>query len=203
MIPATMRSRGGADAPGVATQARMLAAPFANDAGAQIELATAEYDAGNYAQSAAAADRALVADPKSADAMIRKGLALVAVARAGGADPATWTAARRWFLAANKADPLYFYPVQLYYASFRAAKETPSDAAKKALLYAYKLNPMNTALRWEAARILLQDGDFRHARLALDLTVFGKRGGPLAVRAKAVVGALDANGAAAALALFS
>ncbi|MEO8375653.1 MAG: hypothetical protein ABI471_10545, partial [Sphingomonas bacterium] len=73
VMPALMRSRAGVDAAtaqGVAAQARALAQPYPADAGAQNELAAAEYDAGDYAASEAAADRALAADPGSVEAMI-------------------------------------------------------------------------------------------------------------------------------------
>lgn len=200
LLPVLMRSRSGARAADTLDQARALAAPFATDASAQNALAQAEYDSGNFAQSVAAADRALAADPRLVDAMVVKGRALVAMAtRSGTDDPAAWMEARRWFLAANKADPRYFYPVFLFYESFNAARQTPSAAARKALLYAYALNPANVSVRWEATRVLLQDGNVAAARIALDPAAFGKDGGAFAYPAAKVRQALETGSAAAAL----
>jgi len=205
VMPARMRSRaaGATAAQDVLVQARALAAPFPNDAGAQNELAQAEYDAGNFALSEAASERALAADKGSVEAMIHLGQALTALAaKAGNTDPAVWTTARRWFLAANKADPLYFYPVQLYYSSFRTANQSPAPAARKALLYAYTLNITNVTIRWEAARLLLEDGATESARVALFPIAFGESGGTRANAARKVLAALDARDPAAALAVL-
>jgi tetratricopeptide (TPR) repeat protein len=206
VMPARMRSHNGVDqkqAQEVVAEARQLAAPYPNDAGAQNELAEAENDAGNYALSEAAADRALAADPKSVHALIYKGMAQMALAdKAGNKDPAVWTKARRWFLTANRADPLYSYPAQLYYESFRTAKQAPTRAAKDGLLYAYKLSPQNIGLRYEVARVLLEDGQAKPARVAIEPIAYSEHGGQFAETAKNAIAALDSGGTAAALAVF-
>jgi tetratricopeptide (TPR) repeat protein len=198
-----MRVRSGVDAGGARgalDQLRALAASFADDAAVQTVLASAAYDAGDFDLSVAAADRALAADPRSVDAMIAKGRASVALAvRASSKDPAMWAAARRWFIVANKTDPLYFYPVQLFYESFRTAGQAPTPAARKALLYAYTLNPANVALRLEAARVLLEDGNAPAARIALDTAAIGEYGGALAPLAAKALRMLDTSGPAAAI----
>ena len=206
MLPVLMRVRGAmtpAMAADIAGQARSLAAPFPDDPSAQNALAAAEYDAGNDAAAAAAADRALAADPTSVDAMIQKGRAMTAIAaKTGKRDPAAWAAARRWFLAANKAESSYFYPVQLFYESFAAANEPATPSAQKAMLYAYALNPASVSIRWQAAGILLRDGAIQRASVALDATAFDEVGGRLASLATAVLAALDAGSPATALGVF-
>lgn len=206
VMPAMMRSHNGVGAKlaqEVVLEARQLAAPFPNDPGAQNELAEAEYDAGNYAQSEAAADRVLAADPKSVHGMIYKGMSQLAIAeKAQNKDPIVWTAARRWLLTANKVDPLYSYPPQLYYESFLTAKQAPPRAAKDALLYAYKLSPQNIGLRLEAAQILLQDGQTKAARVAIEPMAYSAHGGKLPDLAKKAITALDSGGPAAAIAVF-
>ncbi|OYY67522.1 MAG: hypothetical protein B7Y47_16215 [Sphingomonas sp. 28-63-12] len=202
-ISVQMRSKNGVDqklAQEVVAQARTAAAPFPNDPAAQNELAEAEYDAGNYAASEAAADRALAANPKSVHALVYKGMAQGTIAeKAGVTDPAVWTAVRRWYLAANKLEPLYAYPVQLYYESFLAAKQVPTRAAKDALLYGYQLAPQNLTIRQEAARILIDDGKLKAARIALEPIAFDEDPSPLVDAAKKAIAALDANDGAAAL----
>lgn len=203
-MPVVMRLRNGSDPAGsrdVLAQARVLAASFVDAPAVQNILAQAAYDAEDFALSLSAADRALATDPRSVDAMIHKGRALVALAvRARTNDAATWAAARSWFIAANKADPLYFFPVQLFYESFRAAGQVPTSPARKALLYAYALNPTNAALRFEAARVFLQDGDVAAARVALDGAAIDEYRGATTATAASALRALDVSGPAAAIA---
>jgi hypothetical protein len=204
VMPMMMRSHNGVDlkqAQEVIAVVRKIAAGFPDDVGAQNELAEAEYDSGNYALCEAAADRVLAVDSKSVHGLIYKGMAQMALLKAAGnTDPAKWTAARRWFLAANKADSLYSYPIQLYYESFRIAKQPATKAAKDGLLFAYQLSPQNMALRLEAARILLDDDRLKAARVALEPIAYNERRGPLADMAKKVIAALDSGGASAAIA---
>ena len=204
VMPMMMRSHNGVDqkqAQEVITAVRKIAAGFPNDPGAQNELAEAEYDTGNYALCEAAADRVLAADPKSVHGLIYKGMAQIALFRAAGTtDPAKWTTARRWFLAANKIDSLYSYPIQLYYESFGIAKQSPTKAAKDGLLFAYQLSPQNLTLRLEAARVLLAADRVKAARVALEPIAYSERRGPLADMAKKVIAALDNGGAPAAIA---
>jgi tetratricopeptide (TPR) repeat protein len=203
-MPARLRSSAGVDeksAPEVAALARKLAAPFPNDAAAQNELAEAEYDAKNYAQAEAAADRALAADPKSVHAALYKGMALQAVAEKDkSTDPARWQAIRRWYSAANKMDPENPEPLILYYRSFKPAKQTPTKNADAGLLYAYALAPYDLGLRIEAARVYLQQGKGEDARKAMVPVAFNERAGDYAALVRAVVETLDKSGAAAALA---
>lgn len=206
VMPAMMRSHNGVDAKlakEVVVQARQLAAPYPNDAGAQNALAEAELDAGNPAEANAAADRALAADPKSVHALIYKGLAQMAIAeKAQNKDPAVWTAARRWFLAANKVDPLYSWAPQLYFESFAQAGQGAPKSARDALLYAYKLSPQIMGLRLEASRVLMQDGQANAARVALEPIAYSPHFGDLADQAKRVIAALDSGGTTAALAVL-
>jgi tetratricopeptide (TPR) repeat protein len=70
---------------------RKAAAPFASDPSVQATLAEAEYDAGNYAEAEAAADRAIAVNPRHVDALLYKGRAKMAVATAAkSTDPAAW-----------------------------------------------------------------------------------------------------------------
>ena len=202
IMPALMASTRGVDeklAPRVAELARRLAAPFPNDAAAQNELAEAEYDAKNYSASEAAADRAIAADPKSIHALMYKGMAQQAgLVRDKVTDRDRWAAARRWYLAANKADPDNPEPMVLFYDSFLEQKEKPTDNAADGLLYAYSIAPYDPSLRLEAASILIVRGQEQAARIALGPVAYYVDGGP-AEPAQNALKALDAGDKAAAL----
>ena len=92
-----------ANAPRIAADARRLAASHGDDPFVQVALAEAEYDAENYAAAAAAADRALAADPNHVHALIYKGRAEMKLAAVKGA-AADWARIRTWFTRANKLD---------------------------------------------------------------------------------------------------
>lgn len=178
----------------VVTLARRLAEPFANDAGAQNELAEAEFDAENFAAAAAAADRALAADPKSIHAMIYRGMAQAAqLEQAKDKADAHWRDARRWFLSANKLDPDNPLPLALFYQSFARAGQVPSKNSEDGVLAAYDLAPFSDGLRMTAATILLHRGDTKQAKIAIAQVAYGAHQGPIGKIALAAMTALDAG----------
>lgn len=205
-MPARIASSRGVDkstAPAVAALARRLAAPYPNDAGAQEALAEAEYDAGNFAAARTAADRALAADPKSIHATIYEGMAREAEAvKAKATDAATWAEVRRWYLKANRLDPEYASPLDLFYSTYPLAKQPASANAQAGLLYAHALAPFDLALGLRAAHVLLEQNKPNDARTVLKPIAFNPHAGPVATRAGAVIAEIDKNGAAAALALM-
>lgn len=202
VMPALIASTRGVDekiAPRVAELARRLAAPFPNDAAAQNELAEAEFDAKNYAAAEAAADRAIAADPQSIHALMYKGMAQQAIlVRDKVTDNARWMATRRWYLAANKVDPEAPAPLVLFYDSFVAQKQKPTENAANGLLYAYALAPYDQSLRMEAAGVLIGRDQIPAARIALGPVAYNVDDGP-AEAAQNVLKALDAGDKAAAL----
>jgi hypothetical protein len=213
MMPALMRSKRYVDtvtAPAVVALARQLAAPFPNDPAAQNELAEAEFDAATtgdegvaaagYARAEAAADRALAADPKSVHALIYKGRAEMALARAAGVtDPAKWLAIRRLFLAANKIETENAEPLALFYESFAAAKQEPTGNAEGGLLYAYRLAPYDLNLRVSAALVLLRQGKAGAAKTALKPVAYNPHGSDTDSPAIRAILALDKNDIAGAI----
>jgi hypothetical protein len=203
-MPALLRSKRGVDrktAPDVAALAERLAAPYPNDAGAQNELAEAEYDAGHYEASDAAATRAVAADPKSLHALIYRGMAAMAMAvRDKATDPARWAQVRHWFLAANKLDTENAEPLRLFYESFIAAKAAPTANAQAALLYAQNLAPFDDGLRLTAANVLLHEEKADQARAMLKPLAYDPHGGGLSQFAAKLLDDLDKGGAKQALA---
>ena len=205
VMPARIRSNAGVNrkqAQPIAMLARRLAAPYPQDAAAQNVLAEAEYDAGNYAAAEAAADRALAAAPRSMHAMIYKGMAMGAMARAAKkTDAAIWSAVRRWFQVANKVDTEDPLPLTLFYESFADAGQVPSKNADAALLYAYALAPYDLGLRMQAGRVYLQQGNAAEARRAIVPLAYSAHGGDANV-VQQLLATLDQKGTVAALALL-
>jgi len=193
-------ARGKADE--LAALARKTAAPYPADAVVQGILAEAEFDAGRHADAIAAADRALSVDPDQVQSLIYKGRALMAL---GKSDPAKadWTTIRRLFIKANRADTENADPLWLYYQSFAAAGQRPTNDAVKGMLYAHVLAPQDRGLRFTAVRELLRGGDYDKAERAFGPLVFdphlspGRK--PLLTHAMQRIQARDGAGAIAAL----
>lgn len=181
---------------------RKAAAPFPNDAAAQMTLAEAEYDAGNYKEAEAAADRAIAADPKAIDGHVYKGRARIALALAAKSeDPAVWKEARRPILAANKLDPDDPEPLILFYNSIMAERGEATPNAALGLFRAMELAPEDKGLRWSVAFQHLVDGKGPEARAALLPLAYDPHGGEGAARAAQLIEKIDKEGPAAALAL--
>lgn len=208
----TKRSVNPKNAGQVVDMARRFAAPYPNDAGAQNELAEAEFDVASlskndadalagFARAEAAADRALAADPKSIHALVYKGMAQEEIAKRNKVtDAVKWQAIRRWFLAANKIDTEDPEPLRQYYDSFDKAGQKPSANADKALIYAYALAPYDGGLRLQAAKVFLQQGDEKHARVALAPIAYNAEDRALSTKAQKTLAALDAKDIPGALA---
>lgn len=208
VMPALIRSKAGVDeklSKENVDLARKLAEPFPNDAGAQNELAEAEYDAASstkddagaiagFARAEAAADRAIAADPKSIHALVYKGMAQVEIAkRQKVTDPVKWTAIRKWFLTANKVDTEDPEPLVEYYDSFEAAKTKPTANAENALIYAYMLAPYDIGLRLRATRVFLGQNKIKEAKVALGPAAFNAEGPGIAEKGQKVLAAINAN----------
>ncbi len=198
-----IRSRRGVNldqARDLAPRIRSAAAPYPDDPFVQATLAEAEYDARNYKEALAAAERALAKDPRHIDALIYKGRALMGMAvQAGAGDDKVWKEVRRWLVAANRIDPDDPEPLLLYYESFGAAGARPTPNAVIGLNRAFELAPQDRGVRMNVARQYLIDGKAAEARAALAPIAYDPHAGELATLASAIVTVIDAGGAEAAL----
>jgi tetratricopeptide (TPR) repeat protein len=198
-----IRSRRGVDrakALQLLPEVRRAAAPFPNDAFAQATLAEAEFDAGNYKEAEAAAERAIAANPKFVDALIYKAKARMAVAEAAkDGDAAKWKEVRRAIVAANRADPDDPEPKILFYTSFLAEGVEPTKNAAMGLVAALKDAPQDRGLRMMVAFQMLKDGRADDARNALRPVAFDPHGGEMAKAATDILAKLDSSGTKAAL----
>ena len=197
VMPAMIASQRGVDdkkAKDVVALARKLAGSFPNDPAAQNELAEAEFDAGNYPEAEAAADRAIRADPKSIHALLYKGMAMEqAAVKNKITDSTRWREIRQYFLAANKIDTEDPEPLRQYYESFIAAKEVPTRNAQNAVIYAYALAPYDMGLRVLATRSLLAQNRIKDARVAIGPVAYSAEGKKLASIGPKVLTAIDDN----------
>ena len=172
MMPVHFRSVAGVDAKTAARllpEARRRAAPFPTDPRVQIELAEAEFDAGQDDAADAAADRALAVAPADVTALLYKGrVAGRRLAQAGSHDPAAWAKARGWLVRANRADTENALPLLFYYQTYLAQGVAPPAIAVDGLEKAHRLSPEDGGLRWLLARRRLADGDAAGARTLLE-----------------------------------
>jgi tetratricopeptide (TPR) repeat protein len=159
----------------LAARARPVAARYPDDVAVQTWLAEMEYDAKSYDASWEAAERALARDPGNMFAMAYKGRVLMRRAIAAG-DRAIAREARDWFLKANRADPNHALPLQLFYDSFGAMGDTPTDGAVNGLYAAMIMVPQDTSLRVRSAVEKLREGNVAQARSILAPAAFRPEG---------------------------
>lgn len=188
-------SKNGVDektAPRVYADARRAAAPFPDDPGAQIVLAEAAFDAGDLAGAEAAADRALATDPKAIDAWLYKAMARLEIARkADDKSKETQSAIRRIIAQGNRLEPDDPKLLALYFRSFVDMGAPPSKNAKLGLIRAFELAPQDAALRFNAATMLMRDGEKAQARAMLAPLAYSPHGQGYAESAAALVALLD------------
>ena len=156
-------------------RARPVAARYPDDHSVQTWLAEMEYDAKNYAEAEAAADRALALDANSLFGLVYKGRVAMQRAIAAG-DRTQARQARDWFLKANRANPKHALPFQLLYDSYGAMGERAPEGVVNGLYSATTLVPQDTSLRVRAALELLRAGNLAAARQILAPAAFVAEG---------------------------
>lgn len=157
-----MRSKRGVDkklAPGVARDARELAAKYPNSHAVQLALAEAELDLGSFDQSnlpraEAAADRALAVKADSVEAMIIKGRALL---ERGKANKALLSEARKWLAKAYEEDPEHPAPLYYNYLTYYEAGGAIPESALIGLEKAYDFALYDPEIKLVLARQLLAE----------------------------------------------
>jgi len=190
-------------APAVYADAKRAAAPYPNDVGAQLVLAEAAYDVGDYAVSEAAADRAIAADAKAVDGYVYKAMCKMALAnKAKDHSKETWGGIRKIIAAGNRIDPQDPEPLILYYRSYGEQGVPIPAMAKDGLYDAFVYAPQDSGLRLNTASMLLMDREAARARLLLAPLAYQPHNGGLAKFAATLIARIDAgdiDGAIAAL----
>ena len=150
----------------LAAKGRSILADNPADARAATLLAQVEVVANQYAEAIQHADLALKLNPRSDQALLAKGEALMNMAKANP-KAADWDNVRSYFLQANKIDPENAQPLILFYRSFVNQGVHPTKNAVDGLNYALALAPQDAKLRLELIGQLLTDNRWDDARRAL------------------------------------
>lgn len=110
-------------------------ARFANDPSAWTIKAHAECMSKDFAACQNSADRALALNPNSWEAQMRKGQALIGLAKEGpeAGRAASAKEGRKWVLKANASNPPAHEPLLYYYQSFAAEGKRAPDNALQSL----------------------------------------------------------------------
>jgi Flp pilus assembly protein TadD len=179
---------------------RQIQAQHPGDELVELTLAEAELDAKASDRAGMAADRALKANPKSAEAMILKGQAVLARAEnAKGDQSGALAEARRLFIAANKIDPEDPEPLMEFYRSFVRGGERPTANALAALHYASNLAPQDLGLRMNSAIAHIVAGNAKDARRILVPVAYSPHGGAITEEARRMIARIDAGDTRGAL----
>ena len=160
----------------LADKAAPVAARYPDDAFVQRAFAEMQYDARNFDQTIAAAERAVAVEPANVMAMVYHGRAIARRAKEQNSSE-LWREARSWFLRANRADPNHAQPFVSYYDSFGAAGEEPNASAQTGLRRALVLAPQDTSLHLRLAVSMLREGNLQSARKLLGPAAFDPHAG--------------------------
>ena len=184
----------------LAASIRQIQARFPGDELVELTLAEAELGAGHAASAQSAADRALKINPKSTEAMVLLGRAIIDIAiDAPGDQDAAFSEARRLFIGANKLDPEDPEPLMEFYKAFLRQGVKPTDNAISALHYASDLAPQDLGLRMNSAVAYLNENKLKEARVTLTPVAYSPHGGGIAEEARRMIERIDAGDAKGAL----
>lgn len=184
----------------LAAQLRQLQARYPGDEMVELTLAEAELDAARFEAAEAAADRAAKANPRSTEALVLKGRAVLERATDFDGDARDLFAqARRHFIGANTIDPEDPEPLMEFYKSFVREGVRPTANAIEALHYASNLAPQDLGLRMNSAVAYLNEGKLKEARITLVPVAYSPHGGGIAEAARHMIAKIDAGDAKGAL----
>ena len=176
-----------------------IARRYPNDILVQRTLAEVAFEDKKYAEAEAAADAALKIDPRSTEALIYKGRAVLARAKKAQ-DPTLFKQARQSIMAANKLDPEDPEALYLFYRTYRAANQVAPKSAVDALTYAVALAPRDTRVAVDLVLEHMRQKNWKAAGDALRPIAYLPHAGQSAQnKALAVLKLLDANQGPAAM----
>lgn len=178
-----------------------IARRYPGDLLVQRTLAEVAFDDKKYVEAEAAADAALKIDPRSTEALIFKGRAILARAKKAQ-DPTLFKQARQSILAANKLDPEDPEALYLYYRTYRAANQPAPKGALEALTYAVALAPRDTTVAADLVMEHLRQKNLKAAGDALRPIAYMPHAGQSAQnKALGVLKLIEADQGPAALAM--
>lgn len=184
----------------LAAELRQIQARYPGDELVELTLAEAELELERHDAAEAAADRAIRSNPKSTEALVLKGRAVLERAsRADGDSSELFSEARRLFIAANKIDPEDPEPLMNFYTAFLREGVRPTENAIAALHYASNLAPQDLGLRMNSAVAYLNQEKFKEARLTLVPVAYSPHGGGIAEAARDLIASIDSGDGKGAL----
>jgi tetratricopeptide (TPR) repeat protein len=178
------------DAGQQAAEAQKLADAHPADGMVLMTLAEAKWVADDYAVSEAAADQAIALMPKSAEALIWKGRAMLSRAEKER-KPELFKQARAVFAQANRLDPENPEPLLYFHRSYLMQGVPPTANAIEGLHYAAKLAPQDLGLAMTSATQHLRDGQPAKARPMLMMIAQHPHGDELGDRAEQLIAEID------------
>ena len=176
-----------------------IARRYPGDLLVQRTLAEVAFGDKKYGEAEAAADAALKIDPRSTEALIFKGRAILARAKIAQ-DPALFKQARQQFLAVNKLDKEDPEALFLYYRTYRAGNQLAPKGALDALTYAVALAPRDSTVAVQLVLEHMRQKNWKGAADALRPLAYMPHAGQSAQnKALAVLKLLDAGQGPAAM----
>lgn len=134
-------------------------------------LAEAQFRAKQYDSAAKTADRAIAADPKSVEALVTKGEALLELAKASK-KAESFKEARRLFLAGNRLDKEDPEPLYYYYRAYLEEGAPMPQSAREAVHYAAILAPQDPEVQVRSSIQYLRDNKPADAKARLASLAF-------------------------------
>lgn len=132
--------------------------------------------------------------------MILKGRAIIDQAVDAPRDQgASYSEARRLFVAANKIDPEDPEPLMEFYKAYLREGVMPTKNAIEALHYASNLAPQDLNVRMNSAVAYLNENKLKEAKATLTPVAFSPHGGGIAEEARRMIERIDAGDAKGAL----
>jgi bifunctional DNA-binding transcriptional regulator/antitoxin component of YhaV-PrlF toxin-antitoxin module len=168
-------------------------ARFGNDPTGWAVKAHAECMAKDFAACRDSADRVLALKPDHWEGQLRKGQALIGLAKAAGDTEKAALAkeGRKWVLKANTSNPPAHEPLLLYYESFAAEGKRAPDDAVDSLAAVVATIPQIDAPRLMLGRELIARGQIPFAIKTLRPLAFSPHESPEQKKAQAMLAAID------------
>lgn len=194
MMPLRVQSKVGVtreEAEALVLKVREVAARFPQDAAVLATLAEAEFDAGNYRDAVAAADRALAIDAGQVNAYVQKGYAQFRMAPDAEDPNVAFARARATFVALNRRENDHPVPLLYFYRTYKQQGLTPPDLAVDGLIRALEVAPFDLELRMSLAQELIERGRAAEAKGVLQPAAYNPHGGGAASVARRMIERLD------------
>ena len=202
IMPVIIRSKVGVStrtAPGVAGDARSVAARYPSSFPVQLELAEAELDAKNLDAADRAAAAAIALQPDSAEALYFRGMIALEKAKT---DRSQYEVARGWFAKGHDADVDHPGPLIGNFLSYSKAGVPIPENAVIGLEQAYRIAPYDGELRVLLAREEIAEKRLDVAKMLLVPLALSPHESKQAKALNEVVDQIDANNPQAALTLM-